>query len=398
MGDRLESDDRFLPRLPEGLAGAEDERHPGPAPAVDRDFDFGQCFRFAGWIDPRLVRVVGNLPFADDAGGVPGTACRPGKRLLNFAGAEYGTDPVAQIPFIERCRGIQGDQCHDFEQVALNHVPQGAGGVVVTCAVFEREFLIEDNLHLFDVGVVPQRLKQPVGEPETEDVEDGDLAEEVVHPVDMVLRNQADQGRIKFRGRFLTGTERLLHHQPRTDRDILGLEHFGGLLADGRRQREVDGDRTLQLVQQGRQRTGRRHIDAVVIRIGGERFECCLAVVVRFFRTAGKRGADAVLPFFPGPVLDAGADQLDLPGLAAADQPPQSRQQQPAGEIAGRAEDQQRLHFRLRLLHRAFRYSHKVQHATDQEDCAGSAAPLVDEAAGTGAVLPSSQACRGLIP
>ena len=84
-------------------------------------------------------------------------------------------------------------QGHDLQQVALDHVPQGAGAVVVAGAAFQGEVLVEDDLDLFDVLPVPHRLQERVGEAQAQDVQDGGLAQEVVHPVDVVLRDQRGQ-------------------------------------------------------------------------------------------------------------------------------------------------------------------------------------------------------------
>ncbi len=69
----------------------------------------------------------------------------------------------------------------------------GAGAVVVAGAALEGEVLVEDDLDLFDVLPVPHRLQERVREAQAQDVQDGCLAEEVVHPVDVVLRDQRGQ-------------------------------------------------------------------------------------------------------------------------------------------------------------------------------------------------------------
>ena len=125
--------------------------------------------------------------------------------------------------------------------MALDHVPQGTGAVVVACPAFKCQVLVEDDLHLLDVVTVPDRLQEVVGEAQAQDVQNGGLAEEMVHPVDVVLRDQRGEGLVEFPGGLLAGAEGLLHDQPCPGGNLLRAEDLAGLLADLRGQREVDG-------------------------------------------------------------------------------------------------------------------------------------------------------------
>ena len=121
---------------------------------------------------------------------------------------------VAEVPLVHRGRRLDRHQGHDLQKVALDHVAEGAGAVVVAGAALQREVLVEDNLDLFDVLPVPHRLQEGVREAQAQDVQHRRLAQEVVHPVDVVLRDQRRQGFIEVPGGLLAGTERLLHDQP----------------------------------------------------------------------------------------------------------------------------------------------------------------------------------------
>ena len=118
-------------------------------------------------------------------------------------------------------RRLDGHQRHDLQQVALDHVPQGAGAVVVAGAALQGEVLVEDDLHLFDVLPVPDRFQEGVREAQAQDVQHRRLAQEMVHPVDVVLRDQRRQGLVQVAGGLLAGAERLFHDQPGPGRHLL---------------------------------------------------------------------------------------------------------------------------------------------------------------------------------
>src|SRR5919199_4267548 len=70
VGDRLEVDGDLPAVGPEGLAGAQPERHPGPAPVVHGDGELGVGLGAAGGVDAVLGGVVGQLPARHGARGV----------------------------------------------------------------------------------------------------------------------------------------------------------------------------------------------------------------------------------------------------------------------------------------------------------------------------------------
>ena len=76
------------------------------------------------------------------------------------------------------------DQLHD---VVLHDVAQRAGLLVVRTATLDADLLGHGDLHMVDVLAVPQRLEDPVGEPEHEQVLNGLLAEVVVDAIDLLF-------------------------------------------------------------------------------------------------------------------------------------------------------------------------------------------------------------------
>ncbi len=246
-----------------------------------------------------------------------------------------------------RSRSLNGSgrlnrhQGHDLQQVALDHVPERAGGIVVAGAAFQGEVLVKDDLHLFDVVPVPDRFQECVREAEAQDVEHRRLAQEVVHPVDVVLRDQRRQGLVEVAGGILTGPERLFHHQPRARRNVPRGQHFARLLADVGRKREVDGHRSLKAGQQGGELPARSHVKLVVSGCSGDPLELPLAGGVRLRVRIGEGRLHALKPLFLRPRIRAGAHEREPAGPPFGGQPGQSRQQQPAGEVPGRAKDEQ---------------------------------------------------------
>ena len=68
-----------------------------------------------------------------------------------------------------------------------NHVSHGSGGFIEARPLFHTHRLGNGDLHVIDVIAIPQRLKNPVGEPLDHDVLDGFFAQKVVHPIDLIF-------------------------------------------------------------------------------------------------------------------------------------------------------------------------------------------------------------------
>ena len=161
---------------------------------------------------------------------------------LDAAGPQDGGDGVAEVALADGSRRLDGQQRHDLQQVALDHVAQRARAVVVACTALQGQILIEDDFHLGDVVAAPDRLQEVVGEPQAEDVQDGGLAQKMVHPVDVILRNKADRSvRLSSRADSSLGAEGLLHDQTGTGGDLFrpqtGFRRPSGSPAAARRSR-----------------------------------------------------------------------------------------------------------------------------------------------------------------
>src|SRR5215203_161359 len=74
MGQRLESDQHLLASLAQRLARPQSERHTGPTPVIDLDYELRKRLSISGRVDTRLSRVVGHVASINRAVGVAGLA------------------------------------------------------------------------------------------------------------------------------------------------------------------------------------------------------------------------------------------------------------------------------------------------------------------------------------
>ena len=132
------------------------------------------------------------------------------------------------------------DQRHGLHQMVLHHVFHGAGGVVVGRPAFEGEAFQPADVDPFDVHGVPDRLEDPVEEPQGDDPADELAGQEVVDPEDHRLGQLDAQDLVEVPRGGQVGAEGLL------DRDRVRGAQLGDRQCrqhrgeQARRQREVD--------------------------------------------------------------------------------------------------------------------------------------------------------------
>ena len=68
-----------------------------------------------------------------------------------------------------------------------HHVAHGSGGFIEARPLLYPNGLGHRNLHVVDMIAIPQRLKDPVGEPLDHDVLDRLLPKKMVHPINLVF-------------------------------------------------------------------------------------------------------------------------------------------------------------------------------------------------------------------
>jgi len=98
--------------------------------------------------------------------------------------------------------------------VVLEDVADGAGLLVERAAILDADRFRHGDLHVIDVAPVPQRLEDPIPEPEDQQVPDGLLAEVVVDAVDLRLAEDLADLAVQSLRRIEVVPERLLDDDP----------------------------------------------------------------------------------------------------------------------------------------------------------------------------------------
>jgi hypothetical protein len=120
---------------------------------------------------------------------------------------------VADVLGLER--RLHGHQGQHLELVVLEDVADGPGGLVEVAPVLDPQRLGHRHLDVVDEVVVPDRLEDPVGEAEGDDVLDALLAQVVVDPEHVPLREHGRDQLLELAGGGQVVAEGLLHHHPR---------------------------------------------------------------------------------------------------------------------------------------------------------------------------------------
>ncbi len=161
-------------------------------------------------------------------------------------------------------RRLQRQVAQQLEQVVLDDVADRAGGVVEPAAALDAEVFRHGDLHALDMRAVPEGLHHRVGEPEEEHVVDRALAQVVVDPEDVALRERAEQDAIQIARRGQVVAERLLDDDARA-RGATGVRQ---LLDDRSEQHRRDGQIVRRMRDAGElaaQRRERRRIAVVAV-------------------------------------------------------------------------------------------------------------------------------------
>src|SRR5207245_2653760 len=89
--------------------------------------------------------------------------------------------------WLERRRWLHRHEREDLEEVGHHHVAKGARRLVERCPGTKTQRLRDVDLHVGDEVAVPDRLEEPVGEAERENVLRRFLAEKVIDPKNLFL-------------------------------------------------------------------------------------------------------------------------------------------------------------------------------------------------------------------
>ncbi|CAB4932763.1 unannotated protein [freshwater metagenome] len=120
-----------------------------------------------------------------------------------------------------------------------DHVLVRTGGLVEPGPTVEGELFRDVDLNVIDEVAVPDRLEQPVGETERQDVLRRFLAEEVIDSIDLFFVEGLVQASVQVDCALQIGSERLLHDDARSLDQVCGGEriHYGQ--CSSRRNRQV---------------------------------------------------------------------------------------------------------------------------------------------------------------
>jgi hypothetical protein len=295
----------------------------------------------------------------DDAGGVltpDELIC--GERAHSF---EQFRLAVANVLRRERVRRLHRHERENLEQVILDHVAQRPGLLVVAAAAFDARGLGHCDLDMVDRVAAPRPLDHRVGKPEDQDVLHRLLPHVMVDPEDpRLFEDLAHDSAEPARARQVV-PDRLLEHDPRV--------RSQARLADPPDDRRERRGRRGAIEQQPTLRA----------ELGVERHESLAQYaegvrVVEWRRDVGEPSRErlpaplvqpvAGEPLDPGPgvfvetrVADVTPARTDdraaLRQQALVGQVVERRKQLTASQIAGRAEDDQRLGWRRDKCHGA---------------------------------------------
>ena len=226
--------------------------------------------------------------------------------------------------------------------MVLHHVAQRAGLVVVADAILEADGLGHRDLDVIDVGGVPQRFVERVGETQRHQVLHRFLAEIVIDAEDLVLFEDLADLVVQRPGRVQVAADRLFHHDARLRG---GKAMLFQLEADVAEERWRDGhvedadalavaDRLLQRLEA----LARERIDRDIGKAGEESIQL-LGDDVLLRHMVDDRLASELAVLLVGQLGSRRTDDAGRFGELARDLALiQCRQELALGQVAGRAE------------------------------------------------------------
>ena len=185
------------------LAGAQIERHAGPAPVGNRQPDGGKGF------DPGICGNTGFLPVAEIL------AAHHVAAVQRLDGTQQAGFFVADGLVVAAGRRLHGQAGQHLQQVILDHVPNGAGLLVEMPAAADAKIFRQRDLHIVDVDPVPDRFQKAVGKAEIQQVLHRFLAEVVVDAEHLALAEHAMQHPVQRPRPGQVAPERFFHHDAR---------------------------------------------------------------------------------------------------------------------------------------------------------------------------------------
>ena len=93
----------------------------------------------------------------------------------------FGADRIS----VKRVRWLHRGQAEELKDMVWHHVAQRTGCLIEFRTQLDAHCFRHSDLHVVDVVAVPNRLEDPVGEPQYHNVLDRLLAEEMIHSIDL---------------------------------------------------------------------------------------------------------------------------------------------------------------------------------------------------------------------
>ena len=302
---------------------------------LDRDEGFGDAFLAQLLVIARHRRAI-DRACAILAG--DGFACRDLAQR-----AQHLDLLVAHRGRIEMRGRLHCDQREQLQHVVLHHVADRAGIIIERHAPLEANGFGDCDLHVIDVGGVPERLEHQVGKAQREQVLHRLLAEIVVDPENPAFGESARHRVIDHAAGGQIGAQWLFEAHPyRLARQPRRLQAGDGGAEQARRGREENREAARGRADLGGE-TG--------IAFQRGRIQCLVAEPVEEFRHPStpvcgeiflQCGTGEIAVFGVVQLAAGGADDLEI----GRQQPvgikrEQARQQHPLGKITGGSEQQQ---------------------------------------------------------
>ncbi|EFF48542.1 hypothetical protein XAUC_10850 [Xanthomonas citri pv. aurantifolii str. ICPB 10535] len=197
--------------LGQTLAGAQVERHAGPAPVIDMRGDGDKGFHVAAF-----RRVVGLRRLAVNAAGGVAAAHAVVRGVLGghrAQGAQHLDLLIADAVGFQRGGRLHCYQAQQLQDMALHHVAQGAGAGVVGVTPVNAFAFGDQDLHRLDVGPVPDRLQQRVAEAQRNQILHRRLAQVMVQAEHAVFVDQRADRLQDVAGAVRVVADRFFQHQ-----------------------------------------------------------------------------------------------------------------------------------------------------------------------------------------
>src|SRR5581483_3280322 len=105
--------------------------------------------------------------------------------------------------------GFHGHQAQELQHVILDHIAEQAGLFVIRASALHPQLFGDVNLNMVDVSPVPERFKNPVREPEDQEILNRLLSEVMVDPIDLLLLENLGDDAIQFPGACEVSSKRL---------------------------------------------------------------------------------------------------------------------------------------------------------------------------------------------